>query len=247
MATEHEFVQRSVLDEERFGIPSARAAHVTSENLAAVLDFCADEGVTFLIARCPATDLQAAQAMEAHGFRLMDTLVYYTHNVQQTPIPAELRSVPMRSVRPGEETAVQLVATEAFRNYAGHYHADPRLPQTACDAVYQSWAYRACISKAVADQVLVAEVHGEIVGFAALRQPHPEEGEGVLYGVRPKARGQGVYWSLLLHSLEWCRDQGCLRMIIPTQITNLIVQKVWVRCGFEPSGAYYTFHKWFDT
>jgi hypothetical protein len=34
-------------------------------------------------------------------------------------------------------------------------------------------------------------------------------------------------------------------MLISTQITNVAVQKVWTRLGFEPSRSYYTFHKWF--
>jgi hypothetical protein len=34
------------------------------------------------------------------------------------------------------------------------------------------------------------------------------------------------------------------RMVVSTQITNLAVQKVWVRQGFELTGSYYTFHLW---
>ena len=35
-------------------------------------------------------------------------------------------------------------------------------------------------------------------------------------------------------------------MVLSTQVTNLAVQKVWSRLGFEPSRSYYTFHLWFD-
>lgn len=236
----------SAIDEERFGMRSARADKVTADHLPAVLDFCRDNAVTFLIARCPAGDLSTVQEMERNGFRLMDTLVYYTRNLLKTPIPDELRKVNIRPVRPGEEVAVRRAAIEAFRDYYGHYHADPRLDRAKCDEAYQSWAYRSCISKDVASEVLVAESNDEIMGFATLRRNSAEEGEGVLFGVAPKAQGRGIYWSFIVRGMEWCRDQGNTRMVVSTQITNLSVQKVWVRCGFEPSSAYYTFHKWFD-
>ena len=44
-------VQLSPLDEERFGIRSARAASVTLETLPAILEFCRAHEVRFLIAR----------------------------------------------------------------------------------------------------------------------------------------------------------------------------------------------------
>ena len=66
----------SPLDEARFGVRSARARVVTTENLPAVLAFCAANRVEFLVARCPTTDIAAAHAMEAAGFQLMETLLY---------------------------------------------------------------------------------------------------------------------------------------------------------------------------
>jgi len=48
-----------------------------------------------------------------------------------------------------------------------------------------------------------------------------------------------------LGALRWFEARGRSRMLISTQITNVAVQKVWIRLGFEPSKSYYTFHKWF--
>jgi GNAT superfamily N-acetyltransferase len=98
----------------------------------------------------------------------------------------------------------------------------------------------------VADETLVAEENGEILGFATLRMNSPDEGEGVLFGVTKQAQGRGIYRSLVTRSLEWCRAQGGSHMLNSTQITNLAVQRVWTRAGYEVSHAYYTFHKWFD-
>ena len=79
-----------------------------------------------------------------------------------------------------------------------------------------------------------------------MRLNSPEEGEGVLFGVAPAAQGRGIYRSFMVRGMEWCLAQGTSRMVVSTQITNIAVQKVWTRLGFEPHKSYLTFHRWFD-
>ena len=236
----------SAIDEERFGIRTARVSQVALETLPTVLDFCRRQDVVLLIARCLCSELGAAQAMEREGFRLMDTLVYCTRNLTRSPIPSDTGRIPIRLFRPGEEEPVRAVAAESFRGYFGHYHADNRLERSKCDEAYVSWAMRSCASRQVADEVLVAEWEGSIVGFFTLRLNSAEEGEAVVGGVLPSVQGHGVYRSFIMQGMAWCASKGAKSMVVSTQITNVAVQKVWARLGFEPSHAYYTFHKWFD-
>lgn len=238
-------VSLSAIDEQRFGIRTARAL-VSEATLPGVLDFCATHGVVLLIARCPVTDLPTVQAMERRGFLLMDTLVYYTRDLVCAPIPPADVAVGVRPLRPGEQVRVTRLAAAAFRRYFGHYHADARLDRSKCDDAYVSWATRSCTERGVADEVLVAADEDDIVGFATLRMNAADEGEGVLFGVLPSAQGRGIYRSLMVGGMAWCRSQGATRMAVSTQLTNVAVQKVWSRLGFEPSHAYYTMHKWFD-
>lgn len=176
----------------------------------------------------------------------MDTLVYYKRDLVKNPIPPDTGQAKVRSVQPGEEHAVKAVAAESFRGYFGHYHADERLDRAKCDAIYPDWAFRSCVLRGVADEVLVAELHNSVVGFATLCLNSPEEGEGVLFGVSPRAQKRGIYRSFMISGMEWCLSKGATHMVVSTQITNIAVQKVWVRIGFEPSHACYTFHKWFN-
>lgn len=236
----------SPLDEDRFDIPSARASGVTIERVPEMIAFCREHGVTFLIARSRATDLNAAQAMERQGFLLMDTLVYWTRSLRESAIPPDTNDVPVRLMRSADGEQVIAVAVESFRDYFGHYHADERLERTRCDAVYTSWAEKSC-SREMADEVLVADLKGSVAGFATLRMDSSEEGEGVLFGVAPTAQGRGIYRSLMIRGMEWCAARGAARMVVSTQITNTAVQKVWARLGFELSHANYTFHRWFPT
>ena len=210
------------------------------------MEFCQTQRVCLLISRCLTSDLEAAQTMEREGFLLTDTLVYYQRDFERKAVLEEAGSVPVRPIRPGEEEAVGRIAAECFSGYLGHYHADRRLDRAKCDKTYVDWAVRCCLHREVAEQVVLAEVGREILGFAALRLNGPKEGEAFLIGVLPKAQGKGIYRSFILDGMRWCLSLGATRMVESTQITNLAVQKVWIRLGFEPSHSFYTYHKWFE-
>jgi GNAT superfamily N-acetyltransferase len=246
MKSHHPLVRLSDIDEERFGIRTARTDEVSAEALPSVLSFCHRHAVVLLIARCPASDLRAAQAMEREGFLLMDTLLHYGRDLLSAPLPAKDPVIPVRAALPGEEGDVAEVAAQAFRSYLGHYHADERLDRGQCDEVYTSWALRSCLSRDVAEEVLVASPSDSIVGFLTLRMAKPEEGQGILFAVSPSAQGRGAASALMIGGIRWCLEKGASRMLIPTQVNNMPSQKVWCRLGFEPSHAQYTFHKWFD-
>jgi GNAT superfamily N-acetyltransferase len=243
--TELESATFSQIDSDRFGVRVARA-QVVPHNLPRVLEFCTAENIDLLIARCSTNDLAAAQEMQMHGFLMMDTLVYYGFDLRRRPIPEDNGKLLVRTLRPEDRDQVRNVAKEAFKGYMGHYHADRRLDRRKCDETYASWAERSCVPKAAADAVLVAEHNGDVAGFATLRLNSSEEVEGILFAVAPEWQGHGVCGSLMIHSLRWTAAQGAQRMIISTQVTNVSMQKVWCRVGFEPSHSYYTFHKWFD-
>lgn len=235
----------SQLDSERFGIRVARA-HVVAEGLTRVLDYCTAESIDLLIARCATRDVVAAQTMQRHGFLLTDTLLYYGFDLSSKSIPDDTRKFVFRSVQPGDRDQVRLIASEAFKGYAGHYHSDTRLDPRKCDEAYVSWAERSARLKSAADEVLVAEHDGRVVGFGSLRLNSPQEVEGLLFAVGSDCQGRGVCGGLMIHSLRWCQSQGAQRMVISTQVTNVAMQKVWCRVGFEPRESYYTFHKWFQ-
>jgi GNAT superfamily N-acetyltransferase len=239
-------IQLSDLDRQRFGAVSARANAVSHSDIDGMLRFCGDNQVRFLIARCPTADLSAAQDMERNGFLLMDTLVYYRRSLVNIPPPADLEPIRIRPIETGDEDLVRAVAGECFRDYRGHYHADAKLLREQCDDAYVSWAARSCVSRDVADEVLVAVLDNAVVGFATLRLASPTEGEGVLFGVAPRAQGKGVYRRFMIDAMQWFQSRGAKRMFVSTQITNLAVQHSWVGLGFAPYQAFYTFHKWFQ-
>jgi GNAT superfamily N-acetyltransferase len=174
----------------------------------------------------------------------MDTLFYYKFDLYKKSIPEDLGKIQIRKIKVGEEEEVRNAAKQTFQGYFGHYHADSRLPKNKADEIYIDWAYRSSIKEA-AEEVLVAVIDGKIVGFATLQINSNTEGEGVLFGVIPAAQRKGIYRSFIIGGLNWCKENGMETMVVSTQITNIAVQKVWSRVGFEPYKALYTFHKWF--
>ncbi|MBZ0274556.1 MAG: hypothetical protein K8I60_00340, partial [Anaerolineae bacterium] len=143
-------VQRSPIDEARFGIRVARTAQPSAKELPQMLAYCHSEAIDLFIARCAAADLPTVQAMERAEFLLMDTLVYFGRNLSSLPEIIDLPDVIIRPVRTEEAGQVEAIAGEIFKGYGGHYHADPRLDRAQCDAVYPSWAYRSCTDRDVA-------------------------------------------------------------------------------------------------
>lgn len=235
----------SEVDSQRFGVRIARASMIGA-GLPQVLEFCAVEKIDLVIARCSTRDLATVQKMEAAGFQMMDTLIYYHFDVKKRPIPGSSSRARVRSFRADDTPQIEKIAASAFAGYYGHYHADGRLDRVKCDEGYVSWAVRSCTSKQVADEVLVAEIDGCVVGFATLRWNSPEEWEILLFGIAPESQGRGIGRSLLQTAAEKSYKQAVDKLIISTQLTNVSAQKMWCRAGFEPSHSYHTLHKWFS-
>jgi len=237
-------VALSDLDTARFGVVIARDPGFTSDGLAAMLAFCRGNGVRMLIGRCLAADLAAAQAMEAAGGQIMDTLIYWTRPLDR-PVPPAPAAVTVRDLDAADREAVLRIARLSFRGYFGHYHADPRLDRAACDAAYMSWAERSCSEPGVASKVWVAEVDHRVAGFLTMVEHGSGEQELVFSGVDPEVQRSGIYRALIAHALIEAQAAGVASLFTSTQLTNAAVQKVWARLGFEPLRAYYTFHLWF--
>jgi GNAT superfamily N-acetyltransferase len=241
-------VRFSPLDEARFGVRTARAMDVTADQLPEILEFCNDQEVQFLIARCSTREFATLQAMERAGFLIMDTLVYFYFDVLRKTLP-ERHQVSIRTIRPQHDDieAIADVARQAFRGYESHYHADLRLDRSACDDLYVDWAVRSCTQKDLADEVLVAEANNEVFGFLALKSIENNEADCRLYAVSQRTQQKGIGQALLIEALYWCKSNGLNALMISTQITNIASQKSCVRVGFEPYSSFHTFHKWFST
>ena len=242
-------VSLSKIDEERFGIRVAKAPEVTQDILPSIMDYCSKNAVDMLIARCPCSEQSSVQIMEQNGFLLMDTILYSKLDLLTVPppqAPEDPAGFVVRSVRAGEADTVRTLAAECFKGYKGHYHSDPKLEPAKCEEIYPDWAYRTCISRDVADKVIVGDMGNALLGFVTLRLVDPNECYVDLVGIVPGRQGRGRYRSFLIHIMEWARSQEAKHLVAPVSITNVLTQNMIVHYGYRLSYSDYVFHKWFD-
>lgn len=242
-------LRESALDHERFGVRTAKLSIDEPTQAAAAVDAARERGLDMLIARCDTQRLACAQALEQAGFRLMDTLVYYTQRLATRRPPALPAGYGSRLAGSADAAAVEALARETFQGYLGHYHADPRLDRRACDEVYADWARRSCVDASVADAVVLIEHShdgrpAELAAFATHARVDDSTWEGVLYGVGRSHQGRGLYAELIALGGALGAERGHSTMLVSTQVTNLSVQKAWCKQGFLPIRSSYTFHAW---
>lgn len=238
------------LETRRFGVLCAgfdgRAPQLP--DLEAINRQAQQQAIAMISVRVDVCALNRVHALEADGYRLMDTLVYYTgplkHDRPTPPLPA---GVSFRAATPQDSAAVGKLASKAFENYIGHYHADPKLDNTAADAAYVEWAETSVGQASAQDMAFLALKEGSITAFLTTKKRAGNRREIILNGVDPAHQGQGLYAGLLDASSRMIDGDAQTRLTISTQINNYSVQRVWSRMGLVHSQSFYTFHKWFDS
>lgn len=244
MPVEAPGVRLSALDSDRFGVVIARADGITARELTAVLEFCENRNVEMLVARSAVEDVATTHALESADFLLMDTLIYYERDLAAAPIEVPA-TAEIHDLGPDDAVQVEAIARECFRDYLGHYHADPRLDRGACTEVYASWARSSCDNSGPDAFVLVAGDPGRREGFSTFRRTG-DEGELLLGGVLPEARGSGLYRLMTMAGMLRLQQSGAKRFVTSTHLGNWGAHAAWTAAGLRPFRAYHTFHRWFD-
>lgn len=237
-------INLSELDRLRFGVITVKAKINCNDSVDDLIFQAKKINAKLLIIRLPTDCIALAQKLEISGAILTDTLVYF----QKKSIEEYKIKLPTDYSHSSAEVAdseeVERIALESFKGYFGHYHADPRLDRSDCDAVYSSWAKNSCSKNGLADEIIVIKKSDEIAAFATLKITNDKCFEGVLFGVSPNHRGKGLHLKLMKISQNWGLNNGKKEFLTSTQITNVTVQKNWCRVGMEPLNSFYTYHLW---
>ncbi len=236
----------SAIDSDRFGLPIARVAWMTPETLPAAIKFCRENGIRLLMTKCQAEATPTIQALEREGFYFTEAINVYERDVVKQPIPADKGVVRVREATAAEAEAIAAMGGEAFRGYPSHYRSDPRLDPAKSDEIYVDWVRRSCLSREVADVVLVAEQVAVPVGIFTIKMNDSKEADTGLAGVVPSARRHGVLEALIIAALEWSKAHGAEYLLGLMQMNNIAVLRVTIRLGFFPRSTFFTFHRWFD-
>ncbi len=210
---------------------------------------CRSSGLRHLNVRVDADDLVLLQELEARGFYLVDTVVTYTFIPKRQELPHVKHLFATRTYRPEDRDQIVEVAGIAYQGYIGRYHADRHLPRHLSDRLYALWAEQ-LVDGGLAEQIIVAERKGRIVGFVGYRMKKDilaatglKVVGGGLGGCRPE--GVGAYSALLEEAMR----EGMHRYDMQdfeTQINNVNVIRIYQKLNFEYARAKYTLHAWLE-
>lgn len=199
-------------------------------------------------ARIDVRDIGTVHALEANGFRLMDTIITFAFNFRICQIPQLEDRCSLRLATSDDEEALLRIAATSFSNArvsGDRFHADPDLPTDKSDTLYVEWVRNSLEGKS-ADAVIVAEMGGKPVGFVTLQHSRAKKEELgmdvevlVLSAVEPRCRGQNVYTSMIRKALQYFSSTADI-VEGGTQVTNLPVQKALTRLGFTRSHGMYS-------
>jgi len=216
------------------------ATRLTSDSLAALLDWCRSESIEWLYFLADADDDATVQLAEGAGFHQVDIRVELDLAPVPATRPAHADTFALRVARPDDLAALRPIAA------AGHidtrYFFDPRVSSDRATALYETWLERS-ILHAFADVVLVAEIDGTAVGYITGKLRDGEASIG-LFGVGEAARGKGVGTALVYELFSWARSKGAERITVVTQGRNVAAQRIYQKCGFLTRSVHLWYHLW---
>lgn len=213
--------------------------------LVEALEMANQEGLEHLSARLEPNRKKIIHACEDRGFRLMDTRIEFIFDYRASDIKEINNQCILREGRAEDEEKLVRISLESFSNYIDRFHSDEKIDNNKADKLYELWVRNSY--RGYADSIIVAESEDDIVGFSTFKEHAGETdsgekiGEIVLSAVSKKARGKGVYTSMINEGVRI--GKGKINyLLVKTQIDNTAVQKAWASLGFKPYKSEYIFH-----
>ena len=201
--------------------------------------------VDLAILRIPASRQYQIPLLGEKGipYIIADTLVYYAVDLTKyIPKPIKNRDLVFKKCSYEDIDTIKALVEVIFSSYTNHYTSNPYLKRKDILNGYKEWACNYVLEDDLHQTVWLASNNDMgNVGFATCNC-NEGVGEGVLNGVLPTAARHGIYTDIIRFYQDYIKNAGCSRMIIATQIQNIVVQRVWNREGFELDQAYITVH-----
>lgn len=241
----NEFVEKLPWDTEFFkmNVAQLKVARIDSTTLAAVLDWCEQEQVMCLYYEADINDPTSIHLAESSGFKLVDVRMVLGIDLRYDVFNDSNDFVEGLIIRPFKKediTALELIAKEGFK--ISRYYFDTDFPAGACERLYIVWIRNSC--NGFADEVLVAELKGQPVGFLTCKA-YEGFGRIILVGVDPKFRGRSIGSHLVSEAVRWFRNNGLNLIKVVTQARNIGAQRLYQAAGFKTLSVSLFYHKWF--
>jgi dTDP-4-amino-4,6-dideoxy-D-galactose acyltransferase len=223
-----------------FGFPTARILipGLDTQALREVLAELAQQNIRLAYWTVDPADAASNRSAAACGGFLADVRRTY---LAEPPLsdPSRKRHA-VATFRDRSEEVLLSLAVEAGR--FSRYRVDPAFPQSLFRALYEEWM-RKSLSGEIADEVLVAEAGGEIVGTLTV-QARQGAGNIGLVAVDPRHQGTGAGSSLIQAAAEWFIGKDCVTAKVATQESNSAACALYEKNGYRLVGREHVHHFW---
>ena len=215
--------------------------------LEAVLKACiadaADHGVQFLSVRLPENAIAALHAVEAVGFRIIESFLTFGRNTDGEIPFSGASDCHVRLAQPDEMEEVAALAYRAFQSF--RLRIDPQIPECRARHSRREWVRNGF--KGRAEAIYVAESENHLVGFALLRSKVGTEkiAEIELIAVDPAFHGRGIGKALVAASIRHYQEKTS-EIHVGTQAKNLQAIGLYTRMGFSIVRSELSFHRHAD-
>jgi len=223
-------------------------------------------GVQFADIKVSSADLFLMRGLEACGFRTVDVLLTLgasarklrqivsaasdSFKVLNAKLLAFENGFTVRPIRVEEVAGMETLAREAFSDTEAikdRFYLEPSIDHEHANDLFLEW-FRNSVHKQELDQgvVLVAEKAGEALGFLTMDAPtHPALGgywQDALNAVSEKARGQGIYRSLVIAAMHYALEHEGQGLLTRTQVSTNRVINSWMHLGADLLESFCTLH-----
>ena len=197
-------------------------------------------GVRFLSVRLPEDGLAALHAVEAVGFRIIESFLTFSRKTAGEVRFEGGSDLRIRLAQPIEMETVASIAYRAFQSF--RLRVDPQIPEFRARHSRREWVRNGF--KGRAEAIYVAEGKNRIVGFALLRSKGAVEkvGEIELIAVDPAFHGRGIGKALVAEAIRHYQGQTT-EIQVGTQAKNLRAVGLYIRMGFSVIRSEFSFHR----
>lgn len=233
----------SVLDTERFGYNIAKINSFDTP-IKDLLNELKLNNYKLILSKVNANDIKLINDLESNGFMLKDIQLTYQFELAEPINFSPSNDVKIRNAELSDKMSLFEIAMKSFENY-GHYAVDENLDAQKCKEIYGDWIIRS-YDKNVADNILVAEINGQIAGFLShkIYNNKFKYAAGGIGAVDPKYRNKDVFRAITISGLNWALANNCKWVEHNVLVTNYPVNRSFCKLGFKTSNSFITFHKW---
>lgn len=191
----------------------------------------------FVTAKVPAHRADDAVALQAIGFRVVDTALTFAAEVTE----AAGGEPCVRPAQRRDEAAVAAIAATVFRY--SRFHLDPGISRETANRIKEAWA-RNYFAGARGDGMVVAEAEdGAVVGFTQLLRGADGAVVIDLIAVAETATRRGFARAMIGHAARHGLDgRRPARLLVGTQAANIASCRLYESLGFRLMSSTFVLH-----